>query len=171
MTSAAANGAGPLSAEHIALIDSGVSAIVASRDTAHRTSLMRAVGASIAPDGSRISVYLNRSASAQLLTDLRSSGQIAVVFSEPSSHRTVQVKAGGVELREATSADRPLLQRYLQAMEKQLERIGFGPRYTRAMLSHSPDDVVVVTFRPEQAFDQTPGPRAGASLPDAGGAG
>ena len=38
------------------------------------------------------------------------------------------------------------------------------------MLSHETDDVVVVTFSPEQAYDQTPGPRAGASLSGAGGA-
>jgi len=159
-----------LSAEHIALIDSGVSAIVASRDAAHRPSLMRAVGASITPDGVQISVYLNRPASTQLLADLQASGQIAVVFSEPSTHRAVQVKASRVQLRAATAADAPLLQRYLRAMEGQLEPIGFGPRYTRTMLGQEQGDVVVLTFAPEQAYDQTPGPRAGASLAGTGGA-
>jgi hypothetical protein len=32
------------------------------------------------------------------------------------------------------------------------------------MLAHTLDDVVAVRFTPEQAFDQTPGPRAGATL-------
>lgn len=159
-----------LSAEHIALINSGVSAIVASRDAAHRPSLMRAVGASITPDGTGISVYLNRPASTQLLADLQASGQIAVVFSDPSTHRAVQVKASRVQLRDAAAADAPQLQRYLRAMEGRLEPMGFGPRYTRTMLSLAPGDVVVLTFTPEQAYDQTPGPKAGASLVVTGGA-
>jgi len=158
-----------LSAEHIALIDSGVSTIVASRDAAHRPSLMRAVGASITPDGAQISVFLNRSASTQLLADLQATGHIAVVFSDPSTHRAVQVKACHVQLRHAAATDAPVLQRYLRAMEGQLEPIGFGPRYTRTMLYQEPGDVVVVTFAPEQAFDQTPGPKAGASLSGTGG--
>lgn len=154
-----------LSPEHIALINEGVSTIVASRDAAHRPSLMRAVGASITPHGDRITVYLNRTSATQLLADLQATGHIAVVFSEPSTHRTVQVKAGQVQLREALAADTELLQRYLGAMEIQLKRIGFGPQYTRIMLAHRPEDVVAVSFTPEQAFDQTPGPRAGARLP------
>jgi hypothetical protein len=159
-----------LSAEHIALIHSGVSTIVASRDAAHRPSLMRAVGSSITPDGSRISVYLNRTACDQLLADLQATGHIAVVFSEPSTHRTVQVKASRVQLRAIMATDTELLQRYLRAMEGQLQQIGFGPQYTRTMLSHAADEVVVVSFSPEQAYDQTPGPRAGASLTQPGAA-
>lgn len=157
-----------LSSEHIALISSGVSTIVASRDAAHRPSLMRAVGASITPQGDRITVYLNRPTSTQLLADLQATGHIAVVFSEPSTHRTVQVKASQVQLRAAMTTDSELLQRYLRVMEDQLQRVGFGPHYTRIMLAHRPDEVVAVTFSPEQAYDQTPGPKAGARLPGSG---
>lgn len=168
MTGTTTGRPGLLSAEHIALIDSGVSTIVASRNAQHQPSLMRAVGASITPQGDRITVYLNRAASMQLLADLQATGHIAVVFSEPSTHRTVQVKASRVQLRDALATDNELLQRYLNAMEIQLERVGFGPHYTRIMLAHRPQDVVAVSFTPEQAYDQTPGPRAGASLPQWG---
>ncbi len=164
MTGTATGRPGLLSNDHIALIGSGVSTIVASRSAQHQPSLMRAVGASITPQGDRITVYLNRSASLQLLADLRATGHIAVVFSEPSSHRTVQVKASRVQLRDALATDHELLQRYLRAMETQLQQVGFGPHYTRVMLAHRPEDVVAVSFTPEQAFDQTPGPKAGASL-------
>lgn len=165
MTGTTTGRPGLLSSEHVALIASGVSTIVASRDAQHQPSLMRAVGASITPQGDHITVFLNRGAAAQLLADLRATGHIAVVFSEPSTHRTVQVKASQVQLREALTTDDELLQRYLSAMEVQLKRVGFGPRHTRTMLAHRPEDVVAVSFSPEQAYDQTPGPRAGASLP------
>jgi len=136
MTGKAAGWPGLLSPEFIALITSGVSTIVASHDASGRPSLMRAVGATTTPDGTRITVYLNRPACPQLLADLQATGQIAVVFSEPFSH---------------------------------LGRIGFGPDYTRTMLAYQLGDVAAVSFSPEQAFDQTPGPKAGACLPPAGG--
>ncbi len=158
-----------LSADHVALIASGVSTIVASHNASGRPSLMRAVGAATTPDGGCITVYLNRPACPQLLADLQATGQIAVVFSEPFSHRAVQVKACRVELRAAGPEDAPVLARYLASMEHELSRIGFGPNHTRTMLAHQLNDVTAVSFRPEQAFDQTPGPKAGACLPPAGG--
>ncbi|MEA3393740.1 MAG: pyridoxamine 5'-phosphate oxidase family protein [Pseudomonadota bacterium] len=169
MTGTTAGRPGLLSPEFIALITSGVSTIVASHDASGRPSLMRAVGAATTPDGTRITVYLNRPACPQLLADLQATGQIAVVFSEPFSHRAVQVKACRVELRAAGPEDAPVLARYLAGMEHELGRIGFGPDYTRTMLAYQLGDVAAVSFSPEQAFDQTPGPKAGASLPPAGG--
>ena len=154
-----------LSPEHIAMIDKGVSAIVASRNVAHRPSLMRAVGAGIAPDGSEVTVYVARSQSRQLLQDIAATGHIAVVFSEPLSHRTVQVKAGRAELRAATEADEPLLRRYLRSMEHEVGCVGYDIPFVRAMLAFKLDDVVAIRFNPTAAFDQTPGPKAGSALP------
>jgi hypothetical protein len=42
--------------------------------------------------------------------------------------------------------------------------VGYGPQFAAAMLSAPLDDVVAVQFTPESAYDQTPGPRAGAPL-------
>lgn len=153
-----------LSADVLAMMVRGVSVNVASRDAALRPSLMRAVGSDVAPDGSRITVYLARSQSGQLLQDIASSGRLAAVFSEPVTHRAVQVKAGAATLRPATEDDRPVLARYLASMEREIARVGFPPAVTRAMLAFRLEDVVAVTFTPEEAFDQTPGPRAGKSL-------
>ena len=46
-------------------------------------------------------------------------------------------------------------------MEHEVQRVGYAPRLTRAMLACRIDDLVAVTFAPEQVFEQTPGPRAG----------
>ena len=62
-------------------------------------------------------------------------------------------------------ADQPVLQRYLLAMQAEVSRVGFDPAFTRAMLAYQLDDLVVIGFEPTQAFDQTPGPKAGAALP------
>lgn len=153
-----------LSGDLLAMMVRGVSVNVASRDAALRPSLMRAVGSDVAADGSRITVYLARSQSGQLLQDIASTGRLAVVFSQPSTHRSVQVKAIAATLRPAGEADREVLARYLAAMEHEVAAVGFPPPLTRAMLAHRLEDVVAVTFEPHEAFDQTPGPRAGKSL-------
>jgi hypothetical protein len=153
-----------VSPDLLAMMGRGVSVIVSSRDAALRPSIMRAVGSDIAPDGSRITVYLARSQSAQLLQDIASTGWLAVVFSEPATHRSVQLKASSASMRPAHEADRPLLARYLASMEHEIARVGFPATVTRAMLAFRLEDVVAVTFKPEQAFDQTPGPGAGKPL-------
>jgi hypothetical protein len=109
-------------------------------------------------------VFLARRQSRQLLQNLAATGRIAVVFSQPSNHRTLQVKASHVEVRPMVEADRPILDRYLVAMERELATVGVTPPFTRAMLAYALEDVVAVEFQPAEAFDQTPGSRAGARI-------
>jgi hypothetical protein len=152
----------------LAMMERGVSVNVASRDAALRPSLMRAVGSSVAEGGRAITVYVSRRQSRQLVQDIAATGHIAAVFSEPSTHRTVQVKATRASLRSAVEADEPVLARYLASMEHEIQLVGYPPEVTRALLAHRLDDVVAITFEPELAFDQTPGPRAGTPLPGSG---
>lgn len=153
-----------LNPQHIAMVDRGVSVIVASRDAALRPSIMRGVGSAISADGTQVTVYLRRSQSRQLLQDIAAGGGLAVVFSEPPTHRTLQLKARTATQRPAGPADLPLLQRYLASMQHELAQVGYGPAFVAAMLSAPLEDVVAVQFSPEAAFDQTPGPRAGTPL-------
>jgi hypothetical protein len=148
----------------VAMMARGVSVIVASRDLANRPSVMRAVGSLVEEEGRSITVFVSRHQSRQLVQDVAATGHIAVVFSEPSSHRTVQVKATRASLRSAGPADQPALERYLASMEHEIQLVGYAPPLTRAMLAHQLEDVVAIAFSPEQAFDQTPGPRAGEVL-------
>jgi len=148
----------------VAMMAKGVSVIVASHDDRLRPSIMRAVGSRVEAGGQDITVFLARRQSRQLVQDLAATGRIAVVFSSPSTHRSLQLKASRLEMRAAVAADAPVLAAYLASMEDEIQQVGFGPRTTRAMLAHRLDDLVAVRFTPEQAFDQTPGPRAGAAL-------
>ena len=154
-----------LTPEFIAIIDRGVSAIVASRSLEMQPSIMRGVGARITPDGRGVTVFVSRPQSRQLLQDIAATGAVAVVFSVPFTHQTVQVKATrGVEVRPATEDDRPALTKYLRSMEFEVGRVGYGPQFTGTMLSHQIADTVAISFTPELAFNQTPGPGAGQRL-------
>jgi hypothetical protein len=150
--------------EFVEMMARGVSVIVGSRDLANRPSIMRAVGSHVVDAGRFITVYLARSQSRQLLQDIAATGWVTVVFSQPASHRTVQLKSRQAEVRAATVDDAPVLARYLQSMEHEIQRVGYPAPMTRAMLAHRLDDLVAVSFTPELAFDQTPGPQAGAPL-------
>ncbi|WP_048438915.1 pyridoxamine 5'-phosphate oxidase family protein [Caenimonas sp. SL110] len=155
-------------ADVVALMARGISVIAASCDASSRPSIMRAVGSLVEdeakPGSLRITIFVSRRQSAQLVQDVSANGHIAVVFSEPATHRTVQVKATKARVRNAAATDEPALARYLASMEIEIARVGYGPHMTRAMLAHRLEDLVAISFAPEQAFDQTPGPKAGASL-------
>lgn len=154
----------PLPPDLVAMMDKGVSAIVSACGLDMRPSLMRAVGSAIAAGGDTITVYVSRPQSRQLLQDIASTGRVAVVFSEPSSHRTVQLKASSARIRSAEASDQAALTRYLASMEQEIGRVGFDPIFTRAMLASRLEDLVAISFEPSQAFDQTPGPKAGTAL-------
>lgn len=159
-----------LPAEYLALMARGVSVIVASSSAARVPSLMRAVGSHVTEGGHQVTVYVSRGQASELLDDIASSGQVAVVFSSPATHQTLQLKSRQVTLRPMALEDLPVLQRYREAMEQEVGAVGFPPTFTRAMLAHRIDDVVAIVLRPEQAFDQSPGPRAGTPLlPDGAG--
>jgi hypothetical protein len=153
-----------LSPDLVAMMERGVSVIVGSRDAALRPSIMRALGSSVEDGGRKVTVFVSRRQSRQLVQDIAATGHVAAVFSEPSTHRTVQLKARRAVLRSATAADEPLLARYLASMEHEIQQVGFAPHMTRAMLAHKLEDLVAITFEPEVAFDQTPGPKAGTRL-------
>lgn len=154
----------PLPDDLLAAMARGVSVIVGSRDPAGRPSIMRAVGSVVGEGGAPITVFLARRQSAQLIADLQATGQVAVVFSQPSTHRTLQLKAGAVQMRPVTADDAPALAAYLASMEIEIQAVGLTRSIARAMLAHQLSDLVAVSFTPEEAFDQTPGPRAGAPL-------
>jgi hypothetical protein len=149
-----------------AMIAKGVSCIVGSRDAQLRPSVMRAVASRIAPDG-EVTVFLFRPQSRQVLQDIAATGHVAVVFSQPSTHLTVQVKASRATQRNATEADVPDLRRCTESLEEELQAIGYGGGLASALLWHRLEDVVAVSFHPEQAFNQTPGPQAGARIGNA----
>jgi hypothetical protein len=81
-----------LDAELVAFIQGGVSIHAASRSASHEPDLARALGCRVSADRRRVSVFLLASHCGALLADDRANGAVAVVFSLPGSHRTVQLK-------------------------------------------------------------------------------
>lgn len=149
-----------------ALMARPVSIIVGTRDAAHRPHVMRAVGARLRADGRRVTVLLPRAGSEQVLADLAANGRIAVVFSEPSTHLTLQLKGDDAVVGQGTPDDVALAARHLEGFIGELGRIGFAADVAHTLLRHD-GALVPVHFGIAEAYDQTPGPAAGARLPAA----
>lgn len=148
----------------VATMAAGASVLVASRDERLRPSVMRAMGSRVDAASGEVTVFLSRRQSADLLSDIARSGQVAAMFSQPSTHLSVQLKASRASVRPAAESDRPALDAYLAAMEREIGAVGYPPTLVRAMLAYDLSDLVALSFTPEQAFEQTPGPRAGSVI-------
>jgi len=108
-------------------------------------------------------VLIEPSRAGTLLDDIAANGMIAVVFSQPSTHRTIQLKGTDARLVAVTAADRAVAARHLGAWVEDLCRIGYTPEFANALRGH-PERIVAIRFTPAAAFQQTPGPGAGQRL-------
>lgn len=158
--------AGPtrLGADVAAFLQSTVGIVLASRNETLLPSLARCLGCRVDLERGSVTVFLDASENRALLDDIRRHRVAAAVFSRPSSHRTVQLK--GFDAHECALDEQDLrtVARYAQAFDAELDSIGFGGGYARALLAHRPGRLTGVRFTVAEAFEQTPGPGAGERL-------
>jgi hypothetical protein len=101
--------------------------------------------------------------SGRVLDDLRDNGQVAVVFSQPSNNRTLQVKGTDAVVAACDADDEALAARYLQGFVDEIGQLGLAAEVAHTMLGHD-GGLVAVRFSVAAAFEQTPGPGAGRPL-------
>ena len=126
--------------------------------------MARCTGCRIAPDRRTVTLILAATPGAALLDDVRRSGLIAAVFSQPSTHYTLQLKGTDARIVPLEPGDVELVQRYVDAFVAELTPFGYPEPFVRAFLGSMPDDLAAVHFTISAAFSQTPGPQAGAPL-------
>jgi hypothetical protein len=153
----------PIGAEQAALMARHVSVIVGTRDARQRPHVMRAVGCRLSSDRRRVTVLMPQTSGQAVLDDLRDNGQIAVVFSEPSSNRTLQLKGHDATVAPCEPGDAALAEAYLQGFVDEIGQLGFAAEVAHTMLRHD-ETLMAVHFSVAAAFEQTPGPGAGEPL-------
>lgn len=147
-----------------AFLEGGVSIVVSSSGGAEGPAIGRALGCVVSPDRCRVTVFLSASANAALVAAAAGTGVVAVVFTEPSSHRSVQLKGADARIAPPDGDVGPVLSRHVEAFRRDLERIGFDEAFTRTLMAYDVADLVALSFTPSGSFDQTPGARAGSPL-------
>jgi hypothetical protein len=153
----------PLDSEHATFIQGPVSVIVAGRNAELVPDVVRGCGCRVSRDRRQVTVLVEPGRASTLLDDIATNGMIAVVFSQPSTHRTIQLKGSDARMVRVTTADRLLASRHLREWSEDLERIGFAVPFA-AVLHGGDGELAAIRFTPTTAFQQTPGPGAGQPL-------
>ena len=153
-----------IDADHATFVEGGVSISAASCGSDSLPSLARAIGCRVSDDRRSVSIMVDARQADALLNHVRRSGAVAVVFSEPPTHRTVQLKGSNATVKEASPADLQCVARYRIAFVAVLAGLGYTPALIETFLACADEDVATLTFTPNAAFSQTPGPNAGQAL-------
>ena len=150
-----------------AFLQGGVSMSAASsgaRSAQIFPSLCRVLACEVAPDRRRLTVLVSRAQAAQLLRDVGQSGRLAVVFSQPSTHRTLQIKGENAWIGPVSPQQLDAVRRHRDAFVSEVVPLGFPDPLVRLLLTCDDDDIVAISTVPVAVFDQSPGPRAGSML-------
>ncbi len=153
-----------LDEDHAAFVQSGLSIIAASRSEANVPSIARAFGCRVASDRRAVTVFVWAAQAGALLDHVRATSTIAVVFSRPSTHRTIQLKGRDAAIVPLAEGDRAIVARNIDLLVDGLDWLGYRQGLIRAHLHCEPDELAAIAFTPSAAFDQTPGPGAGRPL-------
>ena len=147
-----------------AFIQGGVT-ISASSCTAENAPVMaRAVGCRVSPDRRKITLLFRMPSAEEFLEGIRVGRQIAVVFSQPGTHKTIQLKGSDAAVVSVRKGDTQLAERYGDVAVAEICPLGYEESLVRAFMSFDPNDLTAVEFTSSNAFLQTPGPRAGEPL-------
>lgn len=152
-----------LPSDLVALAQGGVSVVIGCCDRDGNPLSGIGLGARIDPAGC-IRVFAKRATNAPLLAAIAEGARVAVTFSRAIDHASFQVKAHGAGVRDADPGDHPEILRQCMVFRDELIEIGLPPQVANSWVNADMADVVSISFRPCQAFMQTPGPGAGAPV-------
>jgi hypothetical protein len=135
--------------------------LVGTRNAHLTPEITRGWGPTILPDRHTIDLCISLSAGAKTLNNLRDQDEIAVTFHHTVNYKTVQLKGLFLESGDLTPQDWESFERQKNVLIEQakVHRIPLD-----IGLRIFPLDPVRIRFVVQQAFEQTPGPRAGSTL-------
>ncbi len=154
----------PLDAALAGFIQGGVSVVIASSNAGLEPDVVRGCGCRVSRDLRRVTVLFDRSRDDRVLDDFAANGRIAVVFTQPSTHRTIQLKGTDAALVRTASSDRLVMQAHREMWIEELGLVGYTREFSAAVWGPLPETLAAIAFTPTSAFQQTPGPGAGQPL-------
>jgi hypothetical protein len=124
-------------------LQSGVSIVLATRSPNGWPIAGRGLGVRVDGTG-RVRVLLRRDTNAALVLAVAGGAGVSASFSEPATHRTIQLKAA--------------------RFSDELVDVGYPRTVAEFYLGYEPGQLAAFGFVPAEARVQTPGPGAGAAL-------
>jgi hypothetical protein len=143
-------------------LQQGLAIHIGTRNQDLQPNGARVVALQVDDDREHVVVFVPAAAAPRVLRDLEANGQGAIAVARPTDDRAAQVNGVFVDSREATDADRPLIDAQWRACLAQLEMVGIP---SAATVNWGVWPCVAIRLRINALFDQTPGPKAGAAVP------
>ena len=120
-------------------------------------------GCRILPGG-RMRLLIQRPGNERALELAATGARIAATYSQPITHRSIQVKGARSAVVTPTEEDRQAALRQLAGLNAELVEIEYTHGFADAYCALDPDNLAAIEFEMEAAYVQTPGPGAGAEL-------
>lgn len=137
---------------------------LASRSPALVPSVARAYGCRLSADRRQVTILLAAGRARAVLRDLAGGAPIAVIFSRPKTHVSLQLKGEQADIIPATPEDQELMLAWGGAFAAEICALGYPESFGRNITRPAAEPAVGVCFTPIALFEQTPGPRAGERL-------
>lgn len=155
--------AGVLTSELAAFCQSGVSVVLGARSAVGAPIAGLALACRITSEGV-MRLFLRAPANQGLLAALAQGSPIAATFSEPRTHRSIQVKASSARQVPVEPLEFDEIARQVKIFENELIFVNYTPRFSAYYCAYRDEEVVAIEISPREAFVQTPGPGAGEQL-------
>ena len=143
------------------ILENGGMILVGTRDATLTPEITRGWGPTILPDGHTMDVCVSLSAGAKTLENLGESDEIAVTFQQTVTYQSVQLNGRFLESGELSPQDWEAVERHTNILTEQTKTYGIPLSLARRIFA---PDLVRLRFVVAEAFEQTPGPRAGEKL-------
>ena len=147
--------------ELAAFLQEGIAIQLGTRNERLEPNGVRVVSVAVDHDGRHIVAYVPDAAVAQVLPDLQSNGQAALVFARPPDERACQLKGTFTNAQPATAAERAGVEAQWDRWLDRLASIGVARATLEPWITWP---CTAIRVRVTAIFDQTPGPNAGAPL-------
>lgn len=148
----------------LAFLASGVAHQVGGCTDDGRPLICRALAAEALADG-RLRVLLSGLQGFELLEAVAGNGRVALCLVAPGTYQALHLKGRDAQVTDADGpAERALVAARLAGFAEQLVPFGFPPGYAVALYTVPEGSLRAITFTPDGAWSQTPGPGAGHAL-------
>jgi hypothetical protein len=142
-----------------------VAIALSTRDSRLRSQVTMGCGCRTSPSRQRVEILIGRMQSAPFIAALEQSRECGVVIGRPIDQRTIQLKGCDAVITAPARGDRKLAARWRERLADHFVPLGFPREHTHTYLGPADEALVVLSFTPTAACDQTPGPHAWAALP------
>lgn len=154
---------GVLTPELAQFCQSGISIVLGSCDRDRHPVVGRGLGCAVDGNG-LVRIVLRKSSNAAVLQSVAGGAGVAVTFTRPRDHRSIQLKAASARLAAAGPQDASLAAAQTMGFVTELTNVGYPEAFATRYCAFEAGDLAALEFVPQDAFVQTPGPRAGSAL-------